>query len=531
MATAKAARKAPAKTVARKSSYVPTGNPVGRPSKAKQESVKKASGAGLMVNKYDAAGTGRRMRGFNPPTSGPNTAVVGLQKIRDRAHDTARNDWSGESVLQKWTTALVGIAITPRFKRVNKSRKQVVLDYWNDFVKFADADGVLDFYGLQTLAVRSWLEAGEVFIRLRPRSVEFGLPVPFQIQLLEAEYVPLLDADTWIGMPAGNKIRSGIEVNKYGRRIAYWMYKANPHDGMNGAMTPSSDQLIRVPASQVRHMYMPNRPGALRGVSIFAPIMAQARERGDYQDAVLLRQKIANLFVAFIKNTLPELNAGDVDPLTNLPVTRGDKHEPLSEMAPGLMQELDMGQSMEFANPPEAGTMFSEYIRTTLMGEAAGQGLPYELFSGDILNISDRTLRVLINEFRRFAKQRQWQVIIPMMCQPCLEGAVDALVLAGKVGIEEADSLKRVEWAPHGWDYIHPVQDPQGKKLEVDAGFRSRSSVIGERGDDPDEVDEERADDEKRAKALGLTPHVVAAPAAAKKSKPKPANEPAAELA
>ena len=56
----------------------------------------------------------------------------------------------------------------------------------------------------------------------------------------------------------------------------------------------------------------------------------------------------------------------------------------------------------------------------------------------------------------------------------------------------------------HGWAYIHPVQDVQGKKMEVDAGFRSRSSVIGQQGDDPEQVDDERLADMDREKDLGL---------------------------
>jgi lambda family phage portal protein len=505
----------PAPKAASKRPYVPTGNPVGRPSNAKKAvavAAGKAAGSGVIVNRYDAAGMGRRMRGWNPPTSGPNTAITGLQKIRDRARDSARNDWSGESGLQKWTTTLVGIGITPRFKRVPKGRKQAIIDLYNDWVKIADADCVLDFYGVQTLGVRAWLEAGEVFMRLRPRSVDAGLVVPFQVQLVEAEYVPLFDTDTFPGLAVGNKIRSGIEFNAYGRRIAYWMYKANPNDfqTLGTSSVPSAGNLIRVAASQVKHIYMPNRPGALRGVSMFASIMAKARDRGDYEDAVRLRQKLANLFVAFIKNELPDgTQAGDVDPLTNLPVMRSETNEPLAELAPGLFQELDVGQSVDFSNPPEAGTMYSQYVRTELMGEAAGQGMPYELFSGDIVNVSDRTLRVILNEFRRFAKQRQWQVIIPMLCQPAIEGFADACVLIGKVGIAEVENVKRVEWAPHGFEYIHPVQDPQGKKLEVDAGFRSRSSVIGERGDDPDEVDDERATDQEREKSLGIDVPIV----------------------
>ena len=522
-AAKKPAAKAPPK--ARSNGYKPTGNPVGRPSNASKEAAK-APSAGIMA-KYDAAGQGRRMRGWTAPSSGPNVAVTGLQTIRDRARDSARNDWSGESGLQKWTTTLVGIGITPRFKRIKSpARKLAIIDLYNDWTKVADADCVLDFYGLQTLAVRSWLESGEVFVRLRPRSVDANLVVPFQVQLIEAEYVPLFDTDSFTGLPAGNVIRSGIELNSYGRRIAYWMYKAHPGDGLSGRRgVPTADQLIRVAASQVRHMFMPNRPGALRGVSMFAPLLARLRDTVDYEDAVLLRQKLANLFVAFIKTTLPDGTAGDVDPLTNLPLGRTTSNDPISELAPGVIQELDPGQSMEFANPPEAGTMYSEYIRTTLMGTAAGQGLPYELFSGDIANVSDRTLRVVVNEFRRFAKQRQWQVIITMFCQPCIEAFADACVLAGKVGIAEADSVKRVEWAPHGFEYIHPVQDVQGKKIEVDAGFRSRSSVVGERGDDPDQVDQERADDQEREDRLGLAPPDVLGPG---ESVPADPNAPAA---
>lgn len=148
--------------------------------------------------------------------------------------------------------------------------------------------------------------------------------------------------------------------------------------------------------------------------------------------------------------------------------------------------------------------MYGEYMRFQNMGTAAGQGLPYELFSGDIKEVSDRTLRVIINEFRRFAEQRQWQIIIPMMCQPVVEWFARAAALVGKVQAAEVEMIRRCEHAPHGWAHIHPVQDPQGKKLEVDAGFRSRSSVIAERGDDPDQVDDEREADNKRAIEKGL---------------------------
>ena len=466
-----------------------TGRPRGRP-RAKQPPT-------VIQARYDAAGIGRRMRGWTPASSGPNRAIEGLQRIRDRARDVARNDWSGESALTKWTTNLIGVGITPRFAST------AVKDAWKAWVPMADADGALDFYGMQTLATRSWFDSGEVFARFRYRRPEFGMPVPLQVQLIEAEFVPILDADSWPGLPPNNHIRSGIERNRSGQRTAYWVYKQHPGDDKGNAIDPS--RLVRVPADEMVHLYLPKRPGQLRGVSLLAPVLARLRGVADFDDAVLERQKLSNLFTMFVTRPMPPNVADlDFDPDTGLPTFYDNDGQPVAGLQPGMSQELLPGEDVKFANPPEAGTTFSDYMRTQHLGTSAGAGLPYELFSGDIKEVSDRTLRVVINEFRRLAEQHQWQVLIPRFCQKVMN---EWALVAGQVGaisLTDVQVALNAQWQPHGWAYIHPVQDVQGKQMEVDAGFRSRSSVISERGDDPTEVDEERKGDLGREKEMGL---------------------------
>jgi lambda family phage portal protein len=466
--------------------------------------------------KYDAAGHGKRLSGWNPSSSGPNKAIVGLQKIRDRSRDVGRNDWSGQSGVQKWTTNLIGVGITPRFKRIkDKRRKLQIIDLWKDFASKADADGVLDVYGMQTLAVRSWLESGEVFIRRRRRFLDSGLPVPMQIQMLEADMVPLIDEDQRQGMPDGHKIRSGIEFDRRGQRVAYWVYREHPGDGIVHA---ASMELVRVMAYDMLHIFEPLRPGQIRGVSMLASVLVRLKNINDYEDVTLERQKLANLYVGFMTRTAAAMNPGeaDLDPLTGDVIDWGEQPEstPLPGLSPGLFMELEDGQKAEWSNPPEAGTTYSDYMRTSHLGTAAAAGLPYELFSGDIKEVSDRTLRIVINDFRRHAEQRQWQIIIPQMCQPVIDWFVESAVVAGLINIAEVDDVRRVEHAPHGWSHIHPVQDPTGKKIEVEAGFRSRSSVIGGRGDDPDDVDEEAAADDRRQQDLKIGPYSNASKAA-----------------
>lgn len=495
------------------------GKPLGRPPKARIEpSMPAILRAAKILARYDAAGNGRRMAGWNPPRTGPNTALNGIQKLRDRAQDSARNDWAAESIATKWTSSLIGIGITPRFKQITDvERRKAVTNLFLQQSKVLDADCVLDYFGMQSLVVRTWFIGGEAFARFRARYTDEGLPLPFQVQLLEPEMVPMLDAISWTGLPTGNYIRSGVEFNKRGKRVAYWVYKQHPADA--SVVSTEYNDYVRVAASEMAHIFEPTRPGQIRGVSKLAPILVKLRDVGDYEDAVLTRQKIANLFVAFIKRTLPTLDPNDpiYGALTGKVAEMNPDQvgystdvgsAPLIPMAPGLMQELEDGQEVQFANPPEAGTNYSDYMRTQHLGTAAATGLPYEMMSGDIKEISDRTLRVLINEFRRLAQQKQWQVVIPMFCQRVVEWFADAAVLIGAVSTAESEMVRLVEHAPHGWDYIHPVQDPQGKKLEVDAGFRSRSSVIAARGDDPDMVDEERLADQTRADDLGIRPPV-----------------------
>ena len=235
-------------------------------------------------------------------------------------------------------------------------------------------------------------------------------------------------------------------------------------------------------------------------------MLAKLRNIADYEDTTLERQKIANLFVAFISRALPSLDPTDPNhaALSGLLAELDSDSSPLLPMKAGLMQELEDGQSVTFARPPDAGTNYSEYMRSSHLGTTAGTGVPYELAVGDIQGVSDRTLRVIINEFRRFASQRQWQIVIPQFCQRIVEWFSDASVLAGTISVAEHGLVARPEHAPHGWEYLHPVQDVQGKALEVKNGFRSRSSVIAEGGDDPDAVDQERADDKAREQGMDL---------------------------
>jgi len=443
---------------------------------------------------HDAAGAGRRLRGWSPSGSGPNRANTGAGTLRNRARDAARNDWAGRAIPQRWAANLVGTGIIARPKTTDAALKKILRDLWDDWSEVCDADGALDFYGIQNMVARNWIEAGEVFVRLRPRRPEDGLPVPLQIQVLEADMVPANDSMA----PNGNSIVQGVEFNAFGQRVAYWMHRNHPGDGLGDTGT-----LTRVPAEFVLHIYEPTRPGQLRGVSDLAPILARLRGVGDFDDAVLERQKLANLFAGFLERPASGQDAA-LDPLTGLPIKTDADGTPMAALEPGTMQELLPGETVKFSEPPDAGAGYKDFTRQQYQGVAAGTGLPYELLTGDLNGVSDRALRVILNEFRRHCQQRQWHILIPQLCRKVRAAFADAAVIAGILNGAEGREARRVTWVPQGWAYIHPTQDVQAQQIAVESGFTSRTRVITERGDDPEEIDAERAADEAREAELGL---------------------------
>lgn len=140
---------------------------------------------------YEAASQGRRMRGWRTPSTGPNQATVGLETIRNRTRDAVRNDWGAAAGARSWITNLIGSGIVPRPKTDNQKLKKRLVELWDEWAPFADADGVLDFYGLQTLATRSWITAGEVFIRFRYRRLDDGLQVRSRSSCSSPTWCPL----------------------------------------------------------------------------------------------------------------------------------------------------------------------------------------------------------------------------------------------------------------------------------------------------------------------------------------------------
>lgn len=454
---------------------------------------------------YEGAGEGRRSTGWDAPDNGINSInTPALRNLRGRSRAAVRNDPYAFNVIDKRVSNLIGTGITPRPNTEDNALRKLLQLLWDDWVDESDADEHTDFYGQQTLVARTVETSGECFVRLRPRRLDEGLAVPLQVQILAPEFVP---HDKFETTRTGNAIRAGIEFNPDGKRVAYWMYLSHPRDGVS--LNAGYNQLVRVPASQVLHIFEPVEPGQLRGVPRLSPVLKRLRSLDNYDDAVLFRQEVANLFAGFISRPAPDSGPVPRDPVTGEPLSFDrDGFTPMVALEPGTMQELGPGEEVEFSKPPDAGNNYPDFMRQQLMAAAAGTGTPYEILTGDMREVNDRALRVVLNEFRRRLEQLQFGVYVHQLCRPIRAAWMDMAVLSGALALDDYAKRRReylrTRWVPQGWAYIQPVQDVQARRMEVQAGFASRSEMVTRTGYDAETVDAENAADNARAQALGL---------------------------
>lgn len=449
---------------------------------------------------HEAAGRGRRAQAWMPGNPGAVAAMLATSnELRVKSRDLVRRNAWANAGIEAFVANAVGTGIKPQSTAQDETFRVAVQALWRDWTEEADATGQTDFYGLQSLAARAMCEGGECLIRLRPRRPEDGLVVPLQLQLLEAEHLPLtLNTE----LPSGNVIRSGIEFDAMGRRVAYHLYRSHPEDGRLSPMSAQGGQdTVRVPAAEIMHLYRVLRPGQIRGEPWLSRALVKLNELDQYDDAELVRKKTAAMFAGFITRQSPEDNLmgeGLSDP----------NGIALAGLEPGTLQILEPGEDVKFSDPADVGGSYGEFLRTQFRAVASAIGVTYEQLTGDLSGVNYSSIRAGLLEFRRRMEAIQHGVLVHQMCRPVWNAWLDQAVLSGAIAAPGFTRRRReyaaCKWIAQGWQWVDPEKEFKAMLLAIRAGLMSRSEAISAFGMDAEDVDREIAADNARADELGL---------------------------
>lgn len=412
----------------------------------------------IMARRFEGAAGGRRNDGWRSTGADANAENgPALARLRNRARDLRRNNPYAERAVTGIADNVVGAGIVPRPLGKTRANKRLV-ELWKAWAEetLCDADGLENFYGLQHKVMEAVPEGGEVLIRRRWRKSSDNLPVPMQLQVLEADF---LDEEK-NGANGSNQIIQGIEFSPIGKREAYWLFDTHP--GANSTWRALESR--RIPAEDVIHVFLPKRPGQARGYTWFAPVMQRLRNFDEMEDAVMEQAKIAACFAAFVTKDDQAPGSRKATPLVD-------------RMEPGIIQEMAQGEDVTFGTPPTFNG-YDSYAWQGLHAISVGLGVPYELVTGDLKGVNFSSGRMGWLHFARRVDVWQWRMLIPQLCVGVWGWFMEAQALLPD-GVRED---VKAEWTPPRRDMVDPKSEIETVKQRLRNGLVTWPDALRELG-------------------------------------------------
>lgn len=418
---------------------------------------------------------------FSGMTSGNGDLKLDLRRLRNRARTMVRDSAVAKRYCELFVENVVGehgIRLKPSALRADGNADTALNDKiaeaWQRWGEPANCtlDGQLGWVELQQALARWEPMDGEVLLRLVDGVGPFG----FQVQVLDPDQLDdTLNVEPQAGGP---RIRQGVEVDQYGRPIAYHIWQGHPNDTGKGRRE-------RIPAADIIHFPIPFRPGAQRGVPWFHAAMVNINMLEGYLEAALVAARVA-------ASASVAISGNEEDP------DDADSGDTPVEMEPGKMFQLTAGQTATMLDPKHPTTTASEFYKLCVRSIAAAGGVAYTSLSGDLEAVNYSSIRAgLLAERDRYRilQQRQIRYVHSRVYARWLPMAQ----LRGALAIPVSDLARagRVRFQPRGFPWVDPEKDINALRQEIFLGLNSRTTAAAERGRDFETV-LEQLDAERR---------------------------------
>lgn len=335
--------------------------------------------------------------------------------------------------------------------------------------------GAMHFHDIERAALGQVFEAGEVFIRKHYRS--FGASrVPLGLELIEPER--LADEHAVPGaMETRNEIRMGVEVDAFGRAVAYWV--RNRHPGDIRSRPVDGDRYERVPAADVYHLRIVDRWPQTRGEPWMHTSVRKLDDMAEYSQHEVSAARASAAYFATI--TTPDAQPLDTE-------TDDASGQQMMDIEPLTIQELKPGEKLDFHTPNRPNPGMDPFMRAMLREVAAGCSVSYESISRDYSQSNYSSSRLSLLEDRDLYKTlQQWWIRSfrqPLHCawlqQAVLAGTV-AEVSVAQYAID-TPKFEAVLFKPRGWQWVDPTKEVKAYKEAILAGFLTVSDVIAQTG-------------------------------------------------
>lgn len=398
------------------------------------------------------------------------------------------------------------LGIEPDVATQLEKRIEAEFNIWALDKRSCDATGVNDFYAMQQLAMISWLLSGDSFVLFKNVEISRMRPYSLRLHIIEADRVstpppkgrqsrPVVAAVDGIPINIkmfftegiaenGNIIYDGVEVDKHGAIVAYYVC-ANHRD--NGSWNSKRLEWERVEAygkiterPNILQIMDAERPEQYRGVPYLAHVIEPLLQSRRYTESELMAAVVESFFTAFVKT--------EADPSENPMSSVGDEisdDDRDYEMGPGVINFMKPGESVDFADPKRPSSGFATFTRAMAELTGASLEIPADMLLKAFNSSYSASRAALLEAWKAFKMRRKW--FTTDFCQPTYEEWFAEAVARGRIeapGFFD-DPLIRAAWLGSEWigptqGQLDPVKEITAKILGINEGIETREQATVE---------------------------------------------------
>ena len=450
---------------------------------------------------YQAAKSDRLVAGWiTSNTSADRELKESLPILRARSQQLLRdNDYAKRFVSLCITNIVgpqgIGLQNQARMRsdptRLDERANAMIEEAWKRWGELGNPsmDGSQTWVDLQDLFVRSLVGNGESLYRQIRGPVNED---SFALHPIEPDQLD--DRLNESNRGTRNDIKMGVELNGWGRPMAYHLLSSHPGDRVGYQATGTA----RVPADEITHGFIRHRIDQHRGAPWFHTAMLRLKHLGGYEEAELIASRLAASKMGFFTSPDGEGYTGES--------TEASTGASITEAEPGTFEQLPDGTDFKAWDPNHPAGNFDPFVKATLRGISAGLDVSYTSLSGDLTDVNFSSIRSGTLEMRdQWRFLQRW--LIDHLIQPTFKSWYIMASLSGRIpfGIEEFDRLVRPTWSVRGWEWVDPLKDTTASVLAIQHGLTTRTRELAKTGQDYGETIEQLAQEEQLAADKGVT--------------------------
>jgi len=468
-------------------------------------------GLSVAARSYAAAQLTRLTNDWvSAPVSPDQDIRLALRIVRERARDLVKNNDYAKKFVNLCRSNIVGPkgfslqmdVHGPRTRKyprgkLDENANLMIEDAWNEWTENQNCsvNGRFSFWGIQDMLAKYLARDGEGAIQMiRGSKSPFG----FSLGMIETEAI---DEQHSQKLGNGNVVKMGVELDEWKRPVNYYLKNRIPEMELYGGLPYSFPPKV-ISANDMILGFDQEYENQTRGMSWLTQSMYRLRMLTGYEEAAIINARVSAAKMGFFEQIDP---AGSP---TSQFVGQGKdaKGNLIMDAEAGTMQQLPAGLKFAPWSPEYPTAQHAMFMKTTLRGISTGLNVSYESLTGDLEGVNYSSIRD-----GKIIERDMWRIyqrfFTDTYLKPIFREWLKMAILKGilPLDITKFEYYCRAIWLGRRWEYVDPFKDVEAEILQVQAGFKTATQVIAERGNSIDELYTELAAEKSLAASMGLT--------------------------